>query len=81
MVTPKQNLAAAKRIARIISPLLADIASHFAPDVKVSLLVRVPGHDEADIMLGDMSLEDAAALIERRRTSPTNVVIEPGEHA
>jgi hypothetical protein len=45
---------------------LNEIAEYFKPGVKLTLLARTPGNDEADFVLTNDTLQDAVAALERR---------------
>ena len=60
-----------------LEQLRADIADHcveieelFNKPVKVTCIVRVPGNNEADVLITNDGLDDVTALIERSKTRP-----------
>lgn len=57
--------------AEAVGALMDEIKTHFKPECRITVVVRAPGHDDRDFVLTDDDLREAAAAIERRRTSPT----------
>lgn len=52
---------------------LAAIEKRFKPGVKVTLVVRRPDNDEADVVIGSDDLDEAIAAIRRRQVRPSTV--------
>ena len=48
---------------------LGEIASRTRGGARLTLVVRVPGNDEADIVITNDKLENVEAAIERRRVA------------
>lgn len=55
-----------------LSRHLDEIATCFVCPVELSVIVRVPGNDDADVFFGSLSLEDAQALLARRQSEETD---------
>lgn len=49
-----------------IERYLAGIEKLFKPDVKITLIVRFPGKDDADVLLTRDSKQEVIKVIERR---------------
>lgn len=53
-------------IGNLCCRALERVAKKLAPGVKLTLVVRVTGHNEADVMVGDDHPSEVIALIQRR---------------
>lgn len=51
-----------------IAPLLDAARKHFVPGVKMTLIVRSPGHDDRDIIISDDELPEVRKVVERKLT-------------
>lgn len=54
---------------------LAEIEKLFKPHVKLTLIARTPGNDEADVLMTKDDLSEVAKLIQRREAG--EVTFEP----
>jgi hypothetical protein len=66
-----------------IEPHLIKIERLFKPGIKLTLIARMPGNDEADVLLTIDDLSEAAKVIERRKHQAANeyLIRELGEEA
>lgn len=53
-----------------VGQLMDEIKAYFAPESRITVVVRSPGYEDRDFVLTDDDLTEAAAAIERRRTRP-----------
>lgn len=61
------NLALAhEHIANVLAGLAEDV---FKPGMKLTFIARLPGNDEADMVVTDDKLAEVAALVQRRRVA------------
>ena len=63
MMTEKISI---EEVNKRVSGLLNEIAQSFVSGVKITLLVRVPGNDDADFLLTNDELSEVSKAIERR---------------
>jgi hypothetical protein len=55
-------------VREIISGHTDAILREFKPGAKITVLARIPGNDDADMLLTNDDLEQVAAAIERSKT-------------
>jgi hypothetical protein len=55
-------------LAKLADILITHVEPIFEEGIKISLIVRVPGNDEADVLVSNDDLDELAAFIERGRT-------------
>jgi hypothetical protein len=48
---------------------MAEIVSLFKPGVKITVLVRVPGHPTRDFMMTDDQHDDIIEMVQRRKSA------------
>lgn len=53
-------------VTNYVASRMDDIAAQFIPGAKVTIIVRIPGNDEADFMLTSDRPEDLIRLLDRR---------------
>jgi hypothetical protein len=53
-----------------ICSYMDEILSLFIPGNKITVLVRTPGNDNADMLLTNDDIEQIAAMVERAKTRP-----------
>lgn len=66
-----------ERVRVIVASHLGSIQDQFIPGAQVLVVVRIPGNNDADFTLGDMTLEEGVELLQRRLSDPTTQVQEP----
>ncbi|SOC42471.1 hypothetical protein SAMN05892877_11013 [Rhizobium subbaraonis] len=49
-----------------------EILSHFKPGALITVLVRTPGNDRADFCMTSDTIDDAIALLARRKVAAAN---------
>lgn len=54
------------RVTDFVAETMDSIAGRFKPGAKVTVIVRLPGNDEADFMLTNDTPEEIGRLIARR---------------
>jgi hypothetical protein len=59
-------MAQLEEVTQEANGLLNRIHALFKPETKITLLVRTPGHDEADFSLSNDDLTEAIRALERR---------------
>lgn len=52
-----------------VATRMDEILGMFKPGAKISVLVRTPGNPDADFMMTNDALEEAMALLERRKAA------------
>lgn len=68
---------AVRQAGKVMSHHLNEIASIFKPGVKLTLLVRVPGHPERTALLSDETdIEEAVTAMRQVRNNPTGEVFD-----
>lgn len=55
----------------VVSRHMEEILTLFKRDAKITVLVRLPGNDEADFLLSNDTLEGMAGIVERSKTRPS----------
>lgn len=53
-----------------VSNLMDDVLNEFKPGARITVLVRTPGNDNADMLLTNDSMDEIAKAIERSKTRP-----------
>lgn len=58
---------ALERVRRDVGDLLYRASKHFKPGARMTIIARQPGKPEQDFVLTDDTLDEIAALVERRK--------------
>lgn len=53
-----------------IAGYMDEMLTLFKPGAKITVLVRTPGNNEADLLLTNDSMEEIAAMVERSKARP-----------
>lgn len=57
--------------AKLVGVLIRHIEPIFKPGVKFAIIARLPGNDEADVLVTDDSIDELIALLKRRQEGKT----------
>jgi hypothetical protein len=58
-------MKSAEEIRDLVALALVNISKHFVPDVKLTFVARLPSNDEADVVVTEDDLREAAKALVR----------------
>jgi hypothetical protein len=69
-----------QEVQHAVARHMDEILAHFKPGALITVIVRTPGNDRADFCLTNDTMDDAIALLARRKAAAANSQTESRTH-